>query len=387
MNSPLGILFVTVLLDLIGFGIILPVLPLYARSLGASELGIGLIAASFSVMTFLFSPILGRWSDRIGRRPVLLACILLNAAGYALFANATTLMLLVLSRMLNGIGASNISVAQAYIADTTSGSDRARSLGLIGAAFGIGFIIGPALGGFLKAHVGLAAVGYVPSLLSLLNALAAWIRLPEPPRHAAPQARASFVESIRTAAAHPVRGRLVLLSFAYWLAFVMMQISFALFANERYGWREDAIGGVFALVGIIGAGIQGGAIGPLVRRYGETSLLKAGLVCFSIGMTALPWMPAPIPVLAILALMAAGSALVNPTMNALLSQSADPSGQGAVLGLSQSAASLARIVGPIVGMTLYGIRHELPYLAAGAIGVACLVGLVLPLSAPSSSAA
>ncbi len=380
MHSPLAILFFTVLLDLVGFGIILPVLPLYAKSLGASEIEIGLIAASFSLMTLLWSPVMGRWSDRIGRRSVLIVCIAINAAGYALFAHATTLGLLIASRMLNGIGASNISVAQAYIADITAGSDRARSLGLIGAAFGLGFIIGPVLGGFLKAHGGIVAVGYVPAALSIINAVLAWIRLKEPPRHQELAAhRASILATLRQALQHPVRGRLVLFSFAYWFAFVMMQITFVLFAHERFGWREDAIGGLFAFIGIIGASIQGGAIGPLVQRYGEKTLLSTGIGLFSVGMLLLPWAPTAAVLVGLIGIMAIGSALVNPTMNALLSQSADAASQGAVLGLSQSAASLARITGPIVGMSLYGLRHEVPYLAAGLIGLACLAGLILPL--------
>lgn len=382
MNTPLGILFVTVLLDLIGFGIILPVLPIYARSLGASELEIGLIAASFSLMTLLWSPILGRWSDRVGRRPVLLTCILINAAGYALFAHATTLVMLVLSRMLNGIGASNISVAQAYIADTTDSSDRARSLGLIGAAFGLGFIIGPALGGFLKAHGGITAVGYVPCALSLLNALAAWIRLPEsaPSTVTLSQPRSLFA-SIKTVLTLPVRQRLIAFSFLYWFAFVMMQISFVLFANERFGWREDAIGGLFALIGIIGASIQGGAIGPLVRRYGEKRLLEGGLLLFSTGMLLLPWMPTSALLVLVLTLMAIGSALITPTVNTLLSHTADATLQGAVLGLAQSAASLARILGPVVGMGLYALRHEMPYIVAGLVGLVSMLTLVIPLPA------
>ncbi len=380
MNSPLAILFFTVLLDLVGFGIILPVLPLYAKSLGASEIEIGLIAASFSLMTLLWSPLMGRWSDRIGRRPVLIVCIAINAAGYALFAHASTLAMLIVSRMLNGIGASNISVAQAYIADTTAGSDRARSLGLIGAAFGLGFIIGPVLGGFLKAHGGIEAVGYVPAVLSILNALLAFVRLQEPPRQQESISyRATFLTTLRLALQHPIRGRLVVFSFAYWFAFVMMQITFVLFANERFGWREDAIGGLFAFIGIIGASIQGGAIGPLVRRFGEKTLLSMGTGLFSVGMLLLPWAPSAAVLVAVVGFMAIGSALVNPTMNALLSQSADAASQGAVLGLSQSAASLARITGPIVGMSLYGLRHEAPYLAAGLIGLACLASLILPL--------
>lgn len=386
MNTPLGILFVTVLLDLIGFGIILPVLPIYARSLGASEVEIGLIAASFSLMTLLWSPIMGRWSDRVGRRPVLLTCILINAAGYALFAHANTLVMLVLSRMLNGIGASNISVAQAYIADTTDSNDRARSLGLIGAAFGLGFIIGPALGGFLKAHGGITVVGYVPSTLSLLNALAAWIRLPESPRNSArlPQPHSLFA-SIKTVLKSSVRQRLIALTFLYWFAFVMMQISFVLFANERFGWREDAIGGLFALIGIIGASIQGGAIGPLVRRYGEKRLLVKGLLLFSTGMLLVPWMPNSTLLVIILAFMAIGSALVNPTVNTLLTRTAELSWQGVVLGIAQSAASLARIVGPIVGMGLYALRHEMPYVTAGIIGLVSTVALIVPLPSVDQS--
>jgi len=385
MKSPLAILFFTVLLDLVGFGIILPVLPLYAKSLGASELEIGAIAASFSLMTLLWSPLLGRWSDRIGRRPVLIAGILINAIGYAVFAHASTLALLIVSRMLNGIGASNISVAQAYIADTTTDSDRARSLGLIGAAFGLGFIIGPVLGGFLKAHGGIVAVGYVPAALSLLNALIAFARLREPVRHHADHGqRRSLLQSLHAAVGHPVRGRLVLFSFAYWFAFVMMQITFVLFANERFGWREDAIGGLFAFIGIIGAAIQGGAIGPLVRRFGEKTLLALGSSAFAVGMLLLPLAPSAAVLVVIIGVMAVGSALVNPTMNALLSRSADAASQGSVLGLSQSAASLARITGPIIGMSLYGLRHEAPYVAAGIIGIACLVGLVLPLPVAGS---
>lgn len=380
MNSPLAILFFTVMLDLVGFGIVLPVLPLYARSLGASDVVIGVVAASFSLMTFMFSPLLGRWSDRVGRKVVLSVCILINALGYALFAHATTLVLLILSRMLCGIGASNISVAQAYIADVSDPSNRARSLGLIGAAFGLGFIIGPALGGLLKLHIGIEAVGYVPCALSILNALLAWIRLPEPPRH---HELSSGIKrhSLPTVLQHPLQGKLIMLMFAFTFAFVMMQITFALLANERFGWREDAIGGLFALIGIVAASIQGGAIGPAVRRFGEKQLLKTGLLVFAGGITALPWMPNSALVIGLSAAMAAGSAFINPSMASLLSAAATETEQGLVLGLSQSAGSLARIIGPIVGTWLYGIRHELPYALGGIITLCCVLVLVQPLPA------
>lgn len=333
-------------------------------------------------MTLLWSPILGRWSDRVGRRPVLLTCILINAAGYALFAHATTLVMLVLSRMLNGIGASNISVAQAYIADTTDSSDRARSLGLIGAAFGLGFIIGPALGGFLKAHGGITAVGYVPCALSLLNALAAWIRLPEsaPSTVTLSQPRSLFA-SIKTVLTLPVRQRLIAFSFLYWFAFVMMQISFVLFCQRTIWLARGCNRWIVCPDWNNRSKHSRGAIGPLVRRYGEKRLLEGGLLLFSTGMLLLPWMPTSALLVLVLTLMAIGSALITPTVNTLLSHTADATLQGAVLGLAQSAASLARILGPVVGMGLYALRHEMPYIVAGLVGLVSMLTLVIPLPA------
>jgi MFS family permease len=384
-RSSLGILFFTVFLDLVGFGIILPVLPIYAKALGASGLMIGLVASIFSVMTFIFSPLIGRMSDRIGRRPALLGGITLSMVSYVIFGYSGTLFLLLLSRMLSGIGASNISVAQAYITDVADPAKRAKSLGLIGAAFGLGFIFGPAIGGWMKTAYGIEGVGLTAAGLSALNLVLAFSFLPESlkERKTASE-RVSLPTAIRKAFHHPGKSRLLTLVFVFTFAWVMMQISFALFANERLGMTERGIGTAFAAMGVVSAILQGTLIGRLTARFGERKLLIAGTLFMAAGLTLVPVVPSWEVTFVVLPLTAIGSGLMNPSIASLLSSFSSPVEQGETLGLSQSASSLARILGPIAGSLLYEQEFHSPYFAGGLLMLVCTIMVVPLLRTPST---
>jgi len=374
--SPLVIIFITVFIDLLGFGIIIPLLPFYAEHFGASAFLVGLLSTSFSLAQFLFAPLWGQLSDRIGRRPVILVGLLGSAASYALFAVATSLPLLFVARTLAGIAGANIPTAQAFIADITTPEKRARGMGLIGAAFGLGFIFGPAIGGFLS-HWGYSAPAWFASAISFANFAAAIVLLPESkPAHEEPE-RAGRVDVFRRALLRPHLPQVLLVFFLVLTAFSSFEATFALYSERRFSFTPATIGYMFAWVGVVLATVQGALVGKLVPKLGEHRIVPAALLVMSVALTLVPVSPS-VPVLAVACgLLALGMGFNSPSIMSSISQLADPRDQGSTLGLSQSLGSLARIIGPMWGgfvFDQFGIR--VPFVTAAALMlVACAISL------------
>jgi DHA1 family tetracycline resistance protein-like MFS transporter len=377
--SPLIVIFVTVFIDLIGFGIIIPLLPFYAEAFGASALVVGLLSMSFSLMQFLFAPLWGRLSDVVGRRPVILIGLGGSAVSYLLFGLATSLPMLFVARCLAGIAGANIPTAQAFIADTTTPENRAKGMGLIGAAFGLGFIFGPAIGGFLSRW-GYATPFFFAAALSAANLLAAIFLLPEPlpPERRGASARVGRVEGFRRALARPGLPLMLLVFFVIITAFSSFEAMFALFSEVRFGFQAATIGYLFAWVGIVLALVQGVLVGRIVRWVGERRLVPIALltVTASLGATALA---SNVPQLVVaLGLLAAGMGLQSPSMMSVISQLAHREGQGSTLGVSQSLSSLGRIIGPIWGGWIFDrFGHAAPiYWSAGLMLVAVVLSVI-----------
>ncbi len=365
-NRPLFIIFLIVFVNLLGFGIIIPLLPFYADHTGATPLAVGLLFAAYSACQLLATPVLGALSDRYGRRPVLLFSLLGTVISFSLLALANALWLLFLARIIDGLSGGNISTARAYIGDITPPQGRARAYGMIGAAFGLGFIFGPALGGLL-GHYSFAAPAWAAAGLALAATLLTGFLLPEPPKGGdAPRSDAS--RSSRPAAAAGLAtwraapellgrselGRLLLVNLLFWAAFAVYETTFALFAKARFGWGMTQVGYLLAVVGLIGAAVQGGMIHPVVRRIGEKNTLVSGLFLAAAGLAAAS-LAHTVPIFVIALVPASvGAGLASPALVALFSHIASPAEQGRVQGVASSFESLGRIVGPIWGNGLLG---------------------------------
>ena len=367
-RSALGILFLVVFVDLLGFGMVIPVMPLYARQLGAPEVWTGLLSTGYSAMQFVFAPIWGRLSDRIGRRPVLLVSIAMTAVAFLVYGLAASFAVLLLARLFAGIATANIAIARAFVADVTPPEGRAKGMGMIGAAFGLGFVLGPALGGALSHH-SIALPFYVAAGISALNFVAATFILPEPEQRTVREeaARARFTAFFREMGRPGIR-RVIFIYFLTVFAFSAMENTYAFLAEERYGLGRAGVSYLFAYIGLIVVIVQGGLIGPLNRRFGEQRLLVAGLVLQALGLAALPFGGA-VPGLALAtAPLAIGSGLAQPSISSLISRFAREDEQGGTLGIGESASAFGRIVGPEAGTFTFGrISMAFPYLAGAAL--------------------
>jgi multidrug resistance protein len=359
-RSPLLVIFITVFIDLVGFGIVIPVLPYYAEGtrFGATPREVGLLFASYSVMQLVFAPVLGRLSDKHGRRPILLISLLGTCLGFLILGFAATLWMLFLGRIIDGISGGNISTAQAYIADITTKENRAKGMGLIGAAFGLGFVFGPAIGGILSRW-GINVPFLFAGGLAFANAILLYFTLPEtvtpdhPARVSAASGRAwkQVIEALR----QPQLGFVLTIYFLSIVAFSIMTTVFSLFMLFRLGYDPWHSGWIFAFVGVISAIVQGGLIGRLVKHFGEPPLVIVGGFLFSVSLFASPFVAPAIGLLGILsvgALSSVGNALSAPSLTSLASKSASAGEQGSVLGVMQSVASLARAVGPALAAVL-----------------------------------
>jgi DHA1 family tetracycline resistance protein-like MFS transporter len=359
-RSPLLVIFITVFIDLVGFGIVIPVLPYYAEgtAFGATPREVGLLFASYSVMQLIFSPVLGRLSDRYGRRPILLISLLGTCLGFLILGFATTLWMLFLGRIIDGISGGNISTAQAYIADVTTKENRAKGMGLIGAAFGLGFVFGPAIGGILSRW-GINVPFLFAGGLALANTILLYFVLPEtvtadhPARVSAAAGRGW--KQVLDALRQPPLALILGIYFFSIVAFSIMTTVFSLFMLFRLGYDPWHAGWIFAFVGVISAIIQGGLIGRLVKHFGEPNLVITGGLLFSVSLFAGPFVTVASGLLGILsigALNSIGNALSAPSLSSLASKSAGAGEQGTVLGVMQSVASLARAVGPSLAAIL-----------------------------------
>jgi DHA1 family tetracycline resistance protein-like MFS transporter len=387
-SSHLGIIFLTVLIDLIGFGIVIPVLPRYAEHFHASPGQTGWLVGVFSLAMLIFSPVWGRVSDRIGRKPVLILSITGTALGFFLMGAAQTLTLLFIARIIDGISGANIGTAQAYIADVTTREERSRAMGLIGAAFGLGFVLGPALGGILSKHYGFAAPFYVAGALAVCNVLLVITILPEslPPERRGTGARQPLSDVLQHAH-REIYFKVIAIYTCMIAGFSIMTTLFALFIWHRFGLDEAHAGYVLALVGFIGAVIQGGLIGRLVKRFGEVRLTHFGAVFLAVGLFALPLSVGIGTLLLATAAISIGNSLLMPSLTGLASRSIDAQWQGRALGIMQSFGSLARWIGPVAAgwlLTLdldksatFYARTPL-WVGAGLLVLTFLITLTLP---------
>jgi DHA1 family tetracycline resistance protein-like MFS transporter len=393
-RSPLVIIFITIFIDLVGFGIVIPVLPLYAARFGASPTVIGLLLSSYSVMQFIFAPILGRLSDRVGRRPVLLFSLIGTSLGFTLMGLAGSLELLFLARIIDGITGGNISTAQAYIADVTPPDQRSRGMGLIGAAFGLGFIVGPALGGVLS-QVSLAAPFYFAAGLAAANAVALYFLLPESlsAEHRSGARRRATISAVFRESGSWQLAAIMSTYFFATVSFALLTAIFALFTEKRFGFDATHNGYIFAYLGLLGAVIQGGLLGRLLRAFSDKALAVVGTIIMTVSMFALPESQTLWMLLLASTGIAIGNSLVTPTLNGLASRSVSASWQGRVLGVLQSVASLARIIGPALGgmllerdlNNLAALYGRTPFWTGGAI-MLLAAGLALTVSTPAADA-
>lgn len=372
--SPLGIVFTTVVIDLVGFGIVLPILPLWAEEFGASPTQIGLITASYAVAQILFAPLWGRLSDRYGRRPVILVSLAGSALAALMIGLAGTLLLIWVARVLQGISGASYAAAQAYVADVTTARERARGMGLIGAAFGLGFVLGPAIGAVFSA-VDERLPFFVAAGLAALNLAIAYRRLPESRRPEGPRAPAPRLEVVRRALSSRELAPLVWLSFAATFAFVGMESTFALFGERRFDYGMVEIGLLFTFIGVMAAVSQGLLVGRLVERAGEARVMIGGLAGTAAGLLMLALSESLWALLPALAVLAVASGLVFSTTTALISLSAGESEQGSVLGLTASVGGAARIAGPVVATLLF--QHAgiaVPLILGAALFALCAAG-------------
>ena len=400
MRRPsLGAIFLTILLDLLGFGLVIPFLAEEARDNFHTTAFVGaLLGAAYSLMQFLFVPVWGRLSDSVGRRPVLVwsvAASALSMLGLGLaIGYANSVVWLFAARIFSGIATANLGTASAYIADITKPEERARGMGLIGMAFGIGFILGPAVGGLLgqiqvHGHFGAVAC-FVASALSVVNFMWVYFGLAEslPPERRATMAKRSLsplnAEAARRTFAKKDLRRAILVNFLIVVSFTNLDQTFRYFTKDVFAMNQLATGLLLAFIGVVAAGVQGGLIRPLTKRYREAQLIRVGVglqaVAFA-GFALAPGFGRPSLFVAG-ALLALGNGLTQPTVSAYISLGAGAKEQGSVLGTSQSAASFARVLGPAFGGYVYGaLGPRSPYIAAAiGMGVALLFAMRLALT-------
>jgi DHA1 family tetracycline resistance protein-like MFS transporter len=370
-----GTIWSAVAIDLVGFGIVLPILPIYARRFHATSLQAALLVAAFSAAGFAFSPLWGRLSDRFGRKPVILVSLAGTAVGSLMTGLAGGLPLLFAGRLVDGASGASVAVAQAAAADLASPAERPRLFGLLGAAFGLGFVAGPAIGA-LAALAGPRVPFLVAAGLAGVNTIAAIARLPEtrPTGLAASgEGRTGRIAALRTPGVAP----LVLVAFAAMAAFSGFEATFSLFGQHHLGLTIGSTAAVFTGVGLLIVAVQGGAVGAVVRRFGERATLAGGLGLDAAGLALLASARSWALAAPALVLLTAGQGLVQTTMASTLSARAGPAARGQVLGAQQSASSLARIAGPAAGGALLGARASGdPYWLGCGLTLACLFAVV-----------
>ena len=379
MRKNLALIFVFVFIDVLGFSLILPLLPYYAETFAATPTVVGLLLGANAVTQLISAPIIGRLSDRYGRRPMLILSIAGTVASFLMLGLANSLWMLFASRILDGLLGGNISLAQAYITDVTDEKNRARGLGIIGASFGLGFIFGPALGGTLSGGGNYGRPALAAAALSALNLLGVLAWLPEslPSERRAEMAhspRAAFTaRALWEALNRPCVGPLLHVSLFYGLAFTVFQTVFSLFAQKRLGLDAQATSYVFTYVGLLIVAIQGGGMGLLTKRFSEKQLIFGGSVLLALSLLAWALTPTLWLLLVVLAPLALAGGVLNVAINAALTKSVYPEEVGGTLGLSAALGSLDRVISPIVGAFLL---DNVGAAAPGVLGALLMAWLV-----------
>lgn len=394
----LAVLFAVVFINLVGFGLVVPLLPFFAQSLKAEAWQITLMFSAYSLGQFFAEPFWGRLSDRIGRKPVLLITLIANALGYLMLAFVPNIWLAIAVRLFTGLGAGNISTVQGYVADVTPPEQRAGRMGLIGAAFGLGFIVGPGLGGLLTqpqlGHIGYQLPIFLAAALAALAAVGVIVFLRESRAKADPAApRPAFLSGLKAARDNDVVSRVLVVTLIYMAGFSAMESVFGLWAESRYQWGAREVGLSFMIVGVISTLNQGFLAGRLARRFGESRVLATGMLLFGTSLVLqvlapVAWFPAmrlelgavSIPLVQgwiipiVMAVGACGMSLAMPNISAMISRASPPDRQGAMLGLNMASSSVARIFGPMVAGALFsGLGRDWPFLVGALLTIPAAV--------------
>ncbi|WOB79305.1 MFS transporter [Brevundimonas nasdae] len=390
----LAVLFATVFINLVGFGLVVPLLPFFAQSLKAEAWQITLMFSAYSLGQFFAEPFWGRLSDRIGRKPVLLMTLIANALGYLMLAFVPNIWLAIAVRLFTGLGAGNISTVQGYVADVTPPEQRAGRMGLIGAAFGLGFIVGPGLGGLLTqpqlGRLGYQLPIFLAAALAAVAAVGVVVFLRESRAKADPAApRPAFLAGLKDARDNAVVSRVLVVTLIYMAGFSAMESVFGLWSESRYQWGAREVGLSFMIVGIVSTLNQGFFAGRLARRFGESRVLATGMLLFGTSLVLqvlapVAWFPATrlelgaltIPVVQgwiipiVMAIGACGMSLAMPNISAMISRASPPDRQGAMLGLNMASSSVARIFGPMIAGALFsGLGHDWPFVIGALLSI------------------
>jgi multidrug resistance protein len=389
-KMPLLLIFLTVFIDLVGFGVIIPLLPTYAEKFGANALEIGFLLMSYSLAQFFFTPFWGRLSDNVGRKPILLTSLAASTIGYVMWGFSGSLLMLFASRIVAGLGNANIAVAQAYISDITTEQNRAKGMGLVGAAFGLGFVLGPAIGGALSSF-GLQFAGFIAAFFSLLDLVLTFFFLPEPKersRAGHERFKLDLGFYTRNLTAKNLRVALAIFLISTF-AFANMEATLVLLTEKRFGYSAQQNGWMFAFIGLVMVIMQGGLIGRLSQKFGEKKLVIAGSFIAGCGLLATAYASNQALLYFACALLAIGSGMYTPSNQSVISKLSNKEEVGGVLGIGQSLSTLGRILGPVAGGAAFEyIGMESPYfIGAGVMAFAVGLALLLPTIPETASQA
>jgi len=374
-KSALSLIFLTVFIDLLGFGILIPILPAFAtKVLGVDEAAIGIAIASYSFIQFIFNPVLGKLSDKYGRKPVIVFCLIINALGYVIFAFTSSYLLLLFSRVVAGIGGSSISVAQAYIADVTTKENRSKGMGLIGSAFGLGFVFGPLIGGYL-AEYGYMVTGLAAGGFSLIAFVVTLLFLPESltkseesiSEEQFTKRKLIDFEALKKVFSEPGRAVFIILFFILVFSFANIYGTFALLGIQVYGFTDLQNGYIFGITGLTSAIVQGGLIGYIDKLFSRQNILKTGSLIISASLALIPYGGTFLGLAIISVFLSIGTGLLQPTLLSLISDVTPDNEQGVTLGVNQSLSSLARVLGPLWGGFAFEfLGYPFPFLTGAA---------------------
>jgi len=365
-KASLSVIFFTIFIDLMGFGILIPILPTFAsKELGVPDYGIGIIVAIFSLMQFLFNPLLGKLSDVVGRKPIITATLLLTSISYVIFSFANSFGILFLSRALAGLGGSNIGVAQAYIADITPPEERLKGMGIIGVAFGLGFVFGPLIGAFVSKF-GYAVAGLSSAVFSFTAFLFALLVLPESKQWKSEKVNFHFklfdIKYTQEVLRKPVVGLLIFIFFIIIFSIANLYGTFALLGYKFYHFTDQQNGILFGIMGIIGALVQGVLI-KFTNKISERVLLIFGLILMMIGLAGIPYGGNFSGVIVIISILSIGTGILQPLILSMISKFSKQEEQGSILGLNQSFSAFARVLGPLWGGFSYDyLGYRAPFI-------------------------
>ncbi len=370
-KSALSLIFLTVFIDLLGFGILIPILPSFAiKELGVDEAAVGIAIAIYSFVQFIFNPILGRFSDKHGRKPVIVLCLFINAMGYVIFAFTSSYLILLVSRIVAGVGGSSIAVAQAYIADVTTKETRSKGMGLIGSAFGLGFVFGPLIGGFLS-KLGYMETGLGAAAFSFIAFIVTMILLPESNLN-----RTEVVETKRRlfntdalikAFKNPSLAILISLFFILTFSFANIYGTFALLGLQVYGFTDLQNGYMFGILGLSSALVQGGLIGPITKLIGKKRILILGSFLIMVTLAIIPYAGNFLWLAVDSIFLSVGTGILQPTLLSLISEVTPDAEQGITLGVNQSLSALARMFGPLWGgFSFEFLGYPFPFITGSA---------------------